>query len=77
MDASTESRIAKNTRALTTHVLPNSRPNETRLRVSSSRNAAPSRKKCGLNRRIDRPTHASGPATRDEREHEHERRGRR
>ena len=56
IDASTDSRIAKNTRAFTTHVLPNSSANETMLRVSSSRNAAPSRKKWGLKRRIDSPT---------------------
>ena len=57
IDASTDSRIAKNTRAFTTHVLPNRSENETMLRVSSSRNAAPSRKKWGLKRRIDSPTH--------------------
>ena len=35
----------------------------TRLRVSSSRNAAPSRKKCGLNRRTESPAQRAEPMT--------------
>ncbi len=41
---------AKKTSALTSHVEPNNRLKVTMLRVSSSRNAIPSTKKCGLNR---------------------------
>ena len=35
----------------------------TRLRVSSSRNAAPSRKKCGLKRRTESPAQRAEPMT--------------
>jgi hypothetical protein len=41
MAAYTASRIPANTRALTNHVVPNSRANWTTLFASSSRNAAP------------------------------------
>ncbi len=53
--SNTLARIAKNTSALTSHVVPNRRLNIARLRVSSNRNAMPSTKKWGLNLRIEVP----------------------
>jgi hypothetical protein len=63
MASSTLARMAKNASALTSQVVPNSRLKLTMLRVSSSRNATPSTKKCGLNRRIDVPVARAPMAT--------------
>ncbi len=63
IEARTLARIAKNTKAFTTQVFPNRRPNVTKLRVSSRRKATPSTKKCGLNRRIDVCVARAAPAT--------------
>jgi hypothetical protein len=59
----TDASIAKKAIALTIHVVPNSRLKLTRLRVSSSRNATPRTKKCGLNRRMLVPVTRAAAAT--------------
>jgi hypothetical protein len=60
---STLARMAKNAIALTSHVVPNRRLNETRLFVSSSRKATPRTKKWGLNRRWPERVTRIAPAT--------------
>ena len=61
--SSTDARIAKKASALTSHVEPNSSEKLTSDRVSSSRNAVPSTKKCGLKRRTEVPPTRAAPST--------------
>ena len=78
MASSTLARMPKKASALTSQVVPNSRLKLTRLRVSSSRNAMPSTKKCGLNRRMlvpvtraaREPRRCSAPSEDDGQRHE-------
>ena len=59
----TLARIAKNTSEFTSHVVPKSRLNDTRLRVSSSKKATPRKKKWGLKRRNDVPLRTAARLT--------------